>query len=542
MTIGYCVYVRSFMDGDGDGVGDLHGLRSRLDHIADLGVDFIWITPVYPSPLADGGYDVADYCEVAPLHGGLAAFDGLVEAVHRAELGLVMDLVPNHTSIEHPWFRQERLAMPRSDDRYVWSDPAPDGGPPNNWVSHFGGSAWTFDPARSQYYLHLFLPQQPDLNWRSPTVIDDFDDIMAFWLDRGVDGFRVDAAQCLLKDEALRSNPVLRRWDPEDSRNVQWAAFDHVHDIEQPESLDLFRRWRRLCDAADAVIIGETSTERASHLAALLPDDGLHAGFWLPGARVDWDPEHLRGVLMGPTTELDPSVTSVAWVASTLDERRSVSRFGGGDLGRRRALAYMTALMWLPGVSVLYQGEELGLEDGVVLPHQRVDVVGATARDSRDGCRTPMPWAPNGSTFGFSTAAETWLPLGGRRDADTVEWQRSHVGSWFERHRDLIRCRHRHRPADDIPVVWRSVDCRHGAGDSSEVDPIVGFRRGPTTVLLNAGAHPAAINPIPAVDLLFDTMAQPGPSGGRVLDRLLPDQAVVVRNDGAFRDDGAIRH
>ena len=481
---GYAVYLPSFADADGDGRGDLDGVTAHLDHLADLGVDLVWVSPFHPSPGADNGYDVSDYDTVDPVAGGLDAVDRLLDAAHRLGMRVVMDLVPNHTSRAHPWFRAA-LADPTGPyrDYYVWADPGPDGGPPNNWVSCFGGPAWTFDRTTRQYYLHLFLPEQPDLNWRNPAVVAHFDRIMDRWLDRGFDGFRIDVAQGLVKDAALRSNPVLAPFDPTAPRQAQWAAFEHRHDIVQPESLGVFRHWRRRCDGRGALLLGETSVDHAVQYGRLLPGDGLHLGFWLGLLHTGWDGESIRRAMEGPLAAVtDPA--SVAWVASSLDEVRAATRLGGGDEGRRRALALATLLFCLPGVPFLYQGEELGLLQGDVPAAWRHDPVGAEVSDGRDGCRTPMPWRP-GPNFGFSTATRTWLPDGGRTDADTATAQRGVAGSWYERYRALVRLR-RATPAlrQGPPPVW--ID---GGGTG-----LVAFRRGDWTVAANCAATAVSLD------------------------------------------------
>ncbi len=428
-------------------------------------------------------------------------------------------VVANHTSDQHPWFVAERSRPPSSTDRYIWADASAGGGPPNNWISLFGGSAWTYDDIRGQYFLHLFLPQQPDLDWRSEAVVDEFDRILHFWLDRGVDGFRIDAAQCVAKDRDLRSNPQRHAWDAAAPRAEQWAAFDHVHDIGQPESHAFFRRWRGICDAAGAFLVGETSMPTGREVAALLPGDGFHAGFWLPAARGFWNADDLRRTLVEPLSAVSDR-SSIVWVSSTLDESRSVSRFGGGEIGRRRALAYTTAHMWLPGIPFLYQGQELGLEDGTIEPSQRLDPVGATVAESRDGCRTPMPWDERGASFGFSTAARTWLPVGGRRRQDTAEWQEGRPGSWLARHRELIRVRRHHIGAADETVTWLS----------DVPSDVVGYRRGPICVVLNAGETSVELPAAAGQRVIFDSFASTAPAGrteGGAPD-LAPDQALVL--------------
>ncbi len=481
-AVGYSIYLRSFADTDGNGVGDLRGVEAHLDHLDDLGVDLIWITPFYPSPLADFGYDVVDHMAVDPLYGDLDSFDELVDKVHRRGMRLLVDLVPNHTSIEHPWFRQAR-ADPNGPHRdyYLWRDPAPDGGPPNNWVSYFGGPAWSFDLPSGQYYLHLFLPEQPDLNWRNPAVHTEFDRILRFWLDRGVDGFRIDVAQGLVKDRGLRSNPQRAPVDVAMDRLQQWDAFDHIHDIVQPESQEVFAGWRALCSAYDALLIGETSVATAEALARMLPGTGLHSGFWLSPAQLDWEPAALRRALTAPLASV-PDRTTIAWVASTLDEKRPATRFGGGDRGRRRSLALSTLLFFLPGLVFLYQGEELGLVDGVVPPGRRLDPIADDPSGGRDGARTPMPWA-SGPSFEFSTNPDPWLPDGGRDTCDTVGHQRGRAASWLERYRALI--------------AVRAATGAEREGDAEVVDlgtdDVIAFRRGRLMAVANLAERPMTV-------------------------------------------------
>ncbi len=517
-AVGYSVYLRSFADTDADGVGDLHGVHDHLDHLQDLGVDLVWITPFYPSPLVDGGYDITDHTAGDPLYGGLAAFDELVGAVHRRGMRLLIDLVPNHTSVEHPWFQQGRQEPEGEHGSYhIWADPAAGGGPPNNWVSYFGGPAWTFDPARGQYYLHLFLPQQPDLNWRNPAVHREFERILRFWLDRGVDGFRIDVAQGLVKDRELRSNPERRPLRPGDDRGQQWDAFDHRHDITQPETREVFAAWRSLCAGYDAVLLGETSVDTPDALADLLSGTGLHAGFWLAPARVGWDPPALRRALTAPLEAVaDPD--TIVWAASTLDEHRPATRFGGGELGRRRALALSTLLFFLPGIPFLYQGEELGLPDASIPAGCEIDPVAHDPGGGRDGARTPMPWRP-GTAFGFSGTARTWLPLGGRRVSDTVFVQRGHPASPLERYRALIGLRRELRAHRTGPLEVVDV------GD----DNVLAFRRGGLVAAANLGPGPVEVPFRGRVLYASHGDSSAGAHGGL---RLAPAQAVVVAETG----------
>jgi len=523
-AVGYAIYLPSFADSDGDGRGDLTGVVDHLDHLVALGVDLLWVTPFHPSPGADNGYDITDYCAVDPAYGELDTVRRLCVAAHGRDIRVVIDLVPNHTSDRHPWFEAAR-SDPAGPYRgyYVWRDPAPDGGPPNNWVSCFGGSAWTLDPVSGRYYLHLFLAEQPDLDWRNPAVIAEFDRILTFWLAQGIDGFRIDVAQGLVKDALLRSNPELAPYDPAAPRRRQWASFEHRHDIVQPETLEIFRRWRQLCERHGAVLIGETSVLDTEQYGRLLPGDGLHLGFWFGLMDVAWDAAAIGRALRSPLAAVtDPAL--VAWQASSLDEERAATRFGGGEHGRRRAMALATVLCCLPGVPFLYQGEELALLQGVVAGEHRSDPVGGDVTESRDGCRTPMPWAP-GPNLGFTTAARPWLPETGRTDADTVAAQRGVAGSWFERYRSLIALRRSTPALRQGPLRWLDT------GDA----PLVAFERGEYLVVLHCGNTPTTLHAVavPVGTLAGATVVFDSERGAVTTpsspDAIGPDQALIIR-------------
>jgi alpha-glucosidase len=511
-SVGYEIYLRSFSDSNGDGVGDLAGITQRLDYLHELGVDLLWITPFYPSPMYDYGYDVADYCAVDPLFGSIEHFDKLLAEAHRRNLRVVIDIVPNHCSIQHKWF-QRAVDDPTSKyrDYFIWRKPPDDGGPPNNWRSCFGGRPWSIEPKTGEYYLHLFLPEQPDLNWRNPAVQDEFTQILQFWLDRGVDGFRIDVAQALVKDEELRDNVQNRVTALDAPRWEQWDAFDHLHDIGQVETLEIFKQWRSLLETHDAILIGETYVTEPSAFAAMLPGDGLHRGFWFKPMFIDWDADQIREVLSEPLAAVE-SASSISWVSSSHDDSRPATRFGGGDVGRQRALAFSTLLFCLPGLPFLYQGEELGLVDGIVTDDERTDPVGADVSLSRDGSRTPMPWEP-GPGFGFSSATRTWLPLGGRHDSDTAHVQRTDKTSWFHRFRALVELRKSHPELWEAGVEW--VDS--GVG-------LVSFRRGEIYVSANAGNHAVELG-VEGVTL-FSTLSRTGNASTSTL--IEPREAIVV--------------
>ena len=440
---GYEVYLRSFADRDGDGVGDLPGLLHHLDHLAWLGIELVWITPFYPSPMADHGYDIVDHAEVDPRYGTLADLRAVVDAAHAHGMRVVIDLVPNHTSDQHPWF-QAGLADPSHPQRayYLWRDGHPDGDPPNNWVSYFGGPAWSYDTRSAQWWAHLFLPEQPDLDWTNPAVADEFDRILSGWLALGIDGFRIDVAQGLAKHPSFADNP--RRVDPPggDGPRAAFAAFEHHHDIGQPESLAVFARWRRLVDPHDAVLLGEVYLEPAA-IGPYVAGDGLHLAFTFAFVDLAWDAIQVRAALEDTLRHLG---ASACWTQTSHDEPRPPTRFGGGERGRARALAVSTLLAGMPGPFVLFLGEELGLEDGEVSPDRRVDAMGG----SRDGCRSPIPWS-DGPGWGFTTG-EPWLPFGPRQASDTVEHQRADPGSSLHRHRCLLAARRLIDP--DAAVAW----------------------------------------------------------------------------------------
>lgn len=448
-TVGYEIYVRSFADSSGDGIGDLEGIRRHLDHLTRLGVDALWITPFYPSPGHDFGYDVSDYTDVDPAHGSLEDFDRLVADAHASGLRVIVDLVANHSSSEHPWFRQA-VADPDGPFRhfYIWRDPGPDGGPPNNWVSHFGGPAWTRDPASDQYYCHLFLPEQPDLNWDNPQVAEAFDAILAFWCERGVDGFRVDVAHGLAKDPQFRDNPQIRPVVPGMDPGEAMACFEHRFDLDQERNLEVVRRWRRVIDPYGAVLLAEAGADRPERVARYVSGgDVHHLAFFLTPAWSDWDPPRLLGLLR-KMNQLLPD--GVAWSIDNHDTGRSASRFGGGERGVFRSLAMMTLICGLGGMPFLYQGQELGLEDGRVSPADLADPVATRnpGAPGRDGSRTVMPWTP-GPGHGFSETTP-WLRSADRSPAETAAVQWDDSDSLLNRHRRLLAVRR------SLPQLWQA--------------------------------------------------------------------------------------
>ncbi len=517
-AVGYEVYLRSFADSDGDGIGDLPGLTARLDHLVDLGVDIVWVTPFYPSPMADFGYDVADHTDVDPRFGTLADFDRLVEAVHARGMRLLIDLVPNHTSDQHPWFRSARSSRDSPHRNfYLWRDPGPDGGPPNNWRSHFGGPAWSFDEASGQWWCHLFLPEQPDLDWANPAVREAFLGIIGFWLDRGADGFRIDVAHALLKHPSLADDPVLVEVGPDATPREAFDALRHDHDLDQPGTLDIYRDWHRLARRHDAMLLGEVYLDSAEAVGAYVADGVLDVSFFFPVLHTRWEPDVLRSVVEATLTH---GRGRFAWVHSSHDDPRAPTRFGGGVQGRRRALSFLAFTAFLPGPLFLYQGDELGLVDGEVDPSAAADPV--TTRNAnaggegRDPVRTPMPWTPREANLGFSTGTP-WLPVARNHTAaDTVAAQRDDPASTLHAVRRLLRAR-RERLPNGAPVA-----------PLTEVPgSVLGYRRGAQLVVLNAGSAPASVPWSGSGSLAF--------SNGEV--ELTPDGVVVGPDAVAVVDE-----
>jgi alpha-glucosidase len=415
----YEVYVRSFADSTDDGIGDLPGITSRLEYLKWLGVDALWLTPFYPSPQNDHGYDVANYYGVNPQYGTLADFDRLIEHAHELRLKVIADLVPNHTSDQHPWF-QAAISSPDSPfrARYHFADGKPDGSPPNNWLSVFGGPAWKRDELSGQWYLHLFAPEQPDLNWWNPDVPEEFERILRFWLDRDVDGFRIDVASGLFKRKDLADRPMFR--DPITGDVVP----DPAHPIvDQPQVHGVYRTWRAILNGyvPDRVLVGEIF-EPQRHSRYILPDQ-LHMAFALIRSR--WEAESWRRSIDVDRFALHGPGINPSWTLSNHDVVRHVTRLGGGATGRARARAALLLLLGVPGQMFLYQGEELGLEEVDVPPEARQDPwfrnTGGRVR-GRDGCRVPLPWHRGQPHAGFSTAPP-WLPTPAGWDRLAVDAQ-----------------------------------------------------------------------------------------------------------------------
>ena len=437
----YQIYPRSFQDASGDGVGDLEGVRRRLDHLAWLGVDAVWISPFYPSPMADFGYDVADYCGVDPLFGSLADFDRLLADAHARGIRVVLDWVPNHSSDRHPWFVESRAS--RTSARrgwYVWRDSRPDGSPPNNWFSTFGGPAWEPDPATGQSYLHSFLKQQPDLNWRDPALVRAMHDVLRFWLDRGTDGFRIDVVHRIAKDPALRDNPP-NRDVPEAFRDGYLGQL-HLHDENHPDVHALLRGIRSVVDGyADRMLVGEVYLFDPEQVATYLGSgDELHLAFNFSFLRCAWDAAAFRREV-DHFERVCPPQGWPTWVLSNHDVSRHASRYDDPALGAERTRVAAVMLLTLRGTPFLYYGEEIGMRDVPVPIECMQDPLARTLhpRLSRDPERSPMCWEA-GPTNGF-TRGLPWLPVGPQPPGTDVAAQRLDRGSLLWLYKDLLALR-----------------------------------------------------------------------------------------------------
>lgn len=461
----YQIYPRSFMDANGDGVGDLAGIIDKLAYLSEtLGVDAIWLSPFYPSPMADFGYDVSNYCDVDPLFGDLATFDQLVEAAHGHGLKVIIDIVPNHTSDQHPWFVASRRSREDAKrDWYVWADPGADGGPPNNWLSVFGGPAWTLDEATGQYYLHSFLKEQPDLNWRNPAVKAAMFDVYRFWLDRGVDGFRIDVAHYIMKDPELRDNPPNPNAAAEAKlfKNMgEYGNWIHVNDKGHPDVHGVYRELRSILDeysaAAPRMMVGEIHEFDLEKWAAYYGDgrnDELHQPFNFALIGVPWDAQEVRRRV----DMMNAAVPPWGWPSNVLgnhDEHRLASRFG---VENTRAAAML--LLTLRGTPTLYYGDEIGMTDVAIPPELEQDPWGINMPGmglGRDPERTPMQWS-DAAHAGFSApeTAQTWLPVAPDAAYVNVATELAEPSSILNFYRELLHLR-RETPALQVGA-YRSL-------------------------------------------------------------------------------------
>lgn len=433
----YQIYPRSFQDTNGDGVGDLEGIRRRLSYLEWLGVDALWLSPIYPSPMADFGYDVRDYRDVDPVFGRLEELKQLVDEAHGRRMKVILDFVPNHTSDQHPWFLDSRSSSANCKrDWYVWSDPGRDGGPPNNWRSNFAGPAWTRDPASGQYYYHAFLPEQPDLNWRNPAVRREMLDVLRFWLDLGVDGFRVDALSALFEDEALRSNPPNPAWTPDLPDRYRLLP---LHTADLPETHEATADMRAVLDSYPGrVLIGELYLPIKDLVLYYGRDGrGAHLPFNFNLILTRWSAESIAALV----TEYEAALPAGAWpnwVLSNHDQKRIAVRVGA-DQARLAAMLLLT----LRGTPTLYYGDEIGTPL-VSIPSDAVrdPVELREPGQGRDNARTPMAWDPSPHA-GFSDA-KPWLPLHADKSTRNVDMMSADSLSILTLHRRLIALRRSH--------------------------------------------------------------------------------------------------
>ena len=543
----YQIYPRSFADDSGDGIGDLRGITTRLPSLVELGVDAIWLSPFFVSPQRDAGYDVADYCDVDPLFGTLADFDALEDAAHALGLKIIVDLVPNHTSSDHAWFRAALDAAEGSVERarYMFRDGTGESGelPPNNWDSVFGGPAWTrttnADGTPGQWYLHLFDSTQPDLDWENPWVREKFRDILRFWLDRGVDGFRVDVAHGMIKEAGLPDYTAPADsgsmgggvgLEPEigthgDTPTPPYWAQDGVHEI--------YRDWRQVLDEYEGnrVMVAEAWVEPLTKLARWVRPDEMHQAFNFSYLETTWAGPAIRRVIDGSLDAFTGVGAPSTWVLSNHDVVRHATRLaltadnpqGHGigpkspgqpipELGLRRARAASALMLALPGSAYLYQGEELGLPEVIDLPdHAREDPTWFRTngeRYGRDGCRVPIPWEADAAAYGFSASGKSWLP----QPADWARVSRNAQvgvpGSTLELYRLALALRHEH------DLGFGAVDWLPGYGET-----VVAFRNGAVTVIANTSQTAVEL---PVGEVLLSSEELQGSA-------LAPDQTVWMR-------------
>ncbi len=524
----YQVYVRSFADANGDGVGDLEGVLQRLPYLRDLGVDAIWFTPWYPSPMADGGYDVADYRDIDPVFGTLAQAEELIAAAAALDIRIIVDVVPNHCSDRHRWFREALEAGPGSSERArFWFRPGRgERGelPPNDWSSIFGGSAWTQvrdgAGAQGEWYLHLFAPEQPDLNWDNADVRKEHEDVLRFWFDRGVAGVRIDSAALLFKDGALPD------FDPVEAPSPHpFSDRDELHDV--------YRSWRALADGypGERILIGELWLQDAARFARFLRPDEMHTAFNFEFLACPWDAGRLRACIDSTLAVHAPVGAPATWVLSNHDVTRHVTRYGREDssfefaaksrdvppvdleLGTRRGRAAALLTLALPGAAYIYQGEELGLPEVEDLPdgvlQDPMFFRSGGTDPGRDGCRVPLPWRANESTFGFSppgATADPWLPQPPSWGKFSAEGQAGRSGSMLELYREALRTRRAEPELGDGTLRWLD----------SPAD-VLAFVRGDRFVcVVNLSAAPVELPPHDQVLLQSAPFAD---------GRLLPDTA-----------------
>ena len=512
----YQIYPRSFQDANGDGVGDLEGIRQRLDHLAWLGVDAIWLSPCFPSPMADFGYDVADYCDIDPLFGSLDDFDRLLADAHANGIKVVLDWVPNHSSDQHAWFRESRASRTNPKrDWYVWRDAKPDGSLPNNWVSIFGGPAWELDPATGQYYLHSFLKQQPDLNWRNPEVVEAMHGVLRFWLDRGVDGFRIDVIHRIAKHPELLDNPLI-------ADATGYGGQRHIHDENHPDVHELLRGFRRVHDAyKERMMVGEVYLFDPDEVARYYGNgDELHLAFNFSFLRSPWDAATFRREI----ERFERAVPENGWpdvVLGNHDVPRHASRYEHPTFGDARARVAAMMLLTLRGTPFLYYGEEIGMRNVAVPENRLQDPLAWTLHPSlsRDPERTPMCWdrAPGA---GFSSADEAWLPVGPQPPHTNVAAELEDRASLLWLYKNLLAFRREH------PALHRgsyqSLEAPDGVlaferrTDSEVARVALNFSDEPRNVSLGSGRITHQLHTNPSAGVAHPNAFPLGPAEGIV--------------------------
>ena len=513
----YQVYIRSFADGNGDGVGDIAGIRDRLSYLADLGVDAIWVNPWYPSPMEDAGYDISDYRSIEPAYGTMEQAEAMISEAHGLGMRVILDLVPNHVSDAHPWFQEALLAAPgsASRDRFHFRPGKGDNGDeaPNDWASSFGGPAWTrvkdADGNPGEWYLHLFTPEQPDVNWRNDDIRADFETTLRFWFDRGIDGFRIDVAQFLSKDADLPDLNGLKYPMPIPADGSDPAPHPH---FDRDEVHEIYRSWRAVADSYDPprVFVAEAWVGNPKRLARYLRPDELHSAFNFDFLLSPWTGSKLRTVIDSTIISHAEVGASPTWVLSNHDGARHLSKYARPqtdsrvsflsqirdipadfELGERRARAALMLMLALPGGVYLYQGEELGLAEVEDIPDDQLqdpiwERSGHKER-GRDGCRVPLPWSGDTAPYGFSpddANASPWLPQPKGWADRTVEAQTGQADSTLELYRSALALRRSMSALATEPLTWMSDDN----------DQVLDFQRGSSLrVMVNISADPIAL-------------------------------------------------
>jgi alpha-glucosidase len=515
----YQIYPRTFADSNGDGIGDLDGITEHLDYLNDgtdrsLGIDALWLSPINPSPLQDCGYDVADYCGVHPQLGDLAAFDRLIREAHRRGIRIILDLVPNHTSDQHPWFAESRASRTSlKRDWYIWK-PGPPDRPPNNWVSIFGGPAWKYDGASGEWYLHLFYEGQPDLNYRNPQVVTAMHEAIRFWLARGADGYRVDVLSALVKDAAFRDNPPLEHFDRGAMTDVALKQ-RHLHDVDQPEVHEIVRGFRRVLEefGGDRVMVGEVWARDQASFALYLRADEAHQAFNFRFLFCPWEAASFRA----QTDEVErvfPPGSWPTWTLSNHDFPRHITRYGGGGDENARARLAAVMLLGLRGTPFLYYGEEIGMCNAEPPRDRWRDPVG------RDGCRTPMQWS--GAAYGGFTraGARPWIDCGDFASVNVAR-QMDDPASMLSLYRRMIRARR------SIPAL---SDGAYRAVEDPPADTFVFVREATGSramIALNFSAEARDVRlPQGRIALSSHPSREPGTAGGATL--LAPNEGLVV--------------